>query len=350
MALQVINSSPTMGLGGAAYNSTSLLQPASYPSTTTGTAPTTYVAPYYADTTPTYDPTGTTSYDTTGGTTSTATATPTIDYNLLNQYDQAIGNVNTGISQLDPQQQVGLSNINTGYNSSLNQLLQAEAQNQQAYNTNKTQTAQDYVGTKNQIGSYAGNSLNGLQRLLGSRGAGGSSAYLFNAPQAVAQMASQQRSAAGQTFGRNQQALDTNWNNYETGVGSSKTNLANQKTNSVNSLQSQIDTSRANLLQSLATLQAQRAAVAGGSPTGAAQPYLDQANSYLSQATQLGQQVPVYQTNPTTYNAPTLDHYTANQFATPQVSGSNVPSDGVAPSLAYLLGANKDKTQSTVTA
>lgn len=261
----------------------------------------------------------------------------------LAEFDQGIGNVQSGIDRLGNQLNVGNQNIDSGYNSALNQLLQGEANTKQQYDTSKTQQTQDFVGTKNTIGGNAGNSLNGLQRLLGARGAGGSSAALFGAPQAVAQQAAQQRAGAGQAYGRNQQALDTSWNGYETGVGNSKTDLSHQRDNSRNGLQASIDTTRANLLQSLATLQGQRAQASGGNPVSAAQPYLDQANNYLGQADSLGLQTPTFQVQPTVYQAPTLDHYTANPFATPQTSGNGALDQSVAPYLSLLLGAQKDK-------
>lgn len=263
----------------------------------------------------------------------------------LAQYDQGIGNVQSGIDRLGNQLNIGNQNIDTGYNQALNQLLQAKANNEQQYHQSQQQTSQDYVGAKNTIGSNAGNSLNGLQRLLGSRGAGGSSTAMFSAPQAVAHEASLQRAGAGQTFGRNNQALDTNWNGYVTGVNNSQTDLGRQRDNNKNGLQAGIDTTRANLLQSLATLQGQKAAYSGGDAAAAAQPYLDQANSFLGQADQLGLQAPIFQVQPTTYNAPSLDSYSANPFHTAQSTGNGALDASVTPYMSLLLGGQKNKQQ-----
>lgn len=281
-------------------------------------------------------------YDSYGNAYGSQAAANAVNQNVAG-FDQGIGNVNAGLGRLPGQLDVGNRNIDTGYNSGLNQLNQSKTTAQGAYDTTKTQQRQDYVGTKNTIGANAGNSLNGLLRLLGSRGAGGGSVAQFNAPQAIGREASIQRSGAGQTFGRNEQTLDTNWNNFNTGWDNSLQDLGRQRDNSRNSLQSQIESTRGGLLQQLAQLQGQRASAIGGNPAAAAQPYLDSANQALSQSDQLGLQSPVFQVQPTVYNAPNLDAYTANPFATPQSSKSSL-SDSVTPYFtSLLLGGQKDK-------
>ena len=200
----------------------------------------------------------------------TAPAAPVIDWQAVAAYDQGIGNVNTQLGQIPGQRNVGLSNIDTSYNSALNQLLQGKARSQTAYDTTsgqakqdydlakslaaqgygtqssqalqdytlgkanakntydttKLQTGQDYVGAKNTIGSQAGTALNSLLRLLGSRGAGGGSAYNISAPGAVARQATIQRNDVGHQFGRNQQALDTT---YNTGIQGFNTTYGRNK-------------------------------------------------------------------------------------------------------------------------
>lgn len=271
------------------------------------------------------------------------------DPGTLAAYDQSIGQLNNEIGNLPAQLNVGNQNIDTAYNSAFNQLQQAKATNQQTYNTNKTQTAQDYSVGKNTIGVNAGHSLNGLLRLLGAHGAGGSSAATIVAPEDVGQVAANERQTAGQTFGRNNQSLDTNWNNYLTGYNNSATDLGNQRLNNQNGLQAQIAQNRASLLNSLATLTAQKAAATGGSPTAAAQPFLNQANAQLSAATQLGRQVPVFQTAPVTYTAPKLDTYTTAPNPTAAATNpTNAAAESVSPYLSLLLG--QDKKQNNLSA
>lgn len=254
----------------------------------------------------------------------------------LGQYDQSIGNTNSAINRLGSQQATGNTGIDSSYQNAINQLLLGKNQGQTAYDANKQQSATGYVGAKNTIGSQAGASLNGLLRLLGSRGAGGGSAYNMAAPQAVGREASLQRSGAGQTFGENNQALDTNWNNYMTGYNNQVSGVGNQRDQQKQTLQSSIDTNRASLLQSLATLQGQRAQVAGGSATGASQPYLDQANTLLDKVSNAPAAAPInYQTQ--AYQAPSVASYTVNPNATPTYNGQT-GGDYFSPYLQSLLG------------
>lgn len=262
-------------------------------------------------------------------------AAPVIDPAVLASYDQAINNTQAGIDRLPNQLNSGFSGIDASYQNALNQLLLGKNQGETAYNTNKQQTATGYVGTKNTIGANAGESLTGLQRLLGSRGAGGGSAYNIAAPQAVARGATLQRAGAAQNFGQNNQALDTNWNNYLTGYNNQVSSAGAQRDQAKQGLQSSIDTNRASLLQTLAQLQAQRTQAAGGNAVGAAQPYLDQANALLDKTANY-QVAPInYQTQ--AYQAPNLASYTPTPQPTPTYDGST-PNDYFSPYLAALLG------------
>lgn len=277
-----------------------------------------------------------------GGSTS-ATSTSTVDPALLAQYDQAISNTQSAIDRLPTQLTSGNQAIDSSFTNAINQLLAAKNQAQGVYKTNKQQTAQDFVVGKNTIRSNAGNSLGSLRRILGSRGAGGSSAYRFAAPDAVTRNATIQQNDLGQTFGRNNQALDTNWGNYLTDYNNEVSSATNQRDTQKRTLQSQIDTNRASLLQSLATLVGQKTAEAGGNTTAAAQPYLDQANKLLD-ATSKYTTAPInYQTK--AYNAPDLAKYIVNPNAAPTYQGQTVNTDYVSPYLAALLGGSANKKQ-----
>lgn len=267
----------------------------------------------------------------------TSATNPSADQNLIGQYDQGIGNVNRNINNLGSQQQTGLSAIDASYQDAINQLLTGKSQASASYGTAKNQSAQGYVGAKNTIGSQAGSLLNGLQRLLGSRGAGGGSAYLQAAPQAVARGASLQRADVGNTFGQNNQALDTNWGNYLQGYGNSVNSAVGQKDRAQSTLQQNIDAGRQGLLQSLAQLQSQRATAAGGNPVTASQSALDQANA-------LGART--YSTAPISANtqafqAPSLANYTTapQSINTNQQAGS----DYFSPYLQTLLGKKQQQ-------
>lgn len=262
-----------------------------------------------------------------------------VDPNTLAQYDQEIGNVNSAINRLPGQLATGNKNIDTAYNSSYDTLQGQKATGQRDYNTNKNTTAQNFVQAKNTIGSQAGNSLNSLLRLLGARGAGGSLAATQVAPTAVARNATLQRTGEGNTFAQNNQNLDTQWNDFLTGWNTDLQDIGRQRTDSQHSLQAKIDQTKAQLLQNLATLQGQRTDAAGGNAVSAAQPYLDQANSLLSQADSLGTETPVYKTAPHVYTAPNLASYTVNPNAAPVMgNGDSGSLDMLTPYLSLLMG------------
>lgn len=257
----------------------------------------------------------------------------------LAAYTQAINQYQNQLGILPTQLQGSDAQIQDAYNTAYQTLLGQANQAKSSYGTATSGNQQNYVTAKNTIGTNAGQSLNGLERLLGSRGAGGSSAALFGAPQAVAQQATEERSGAGQTYGQNQAGLDTSYNNFLTGNQNDIGNIGKQRDTQLNGAQQQIDSTRAGLLQQLATLSAQQAAATGGNSTSAAQPFLDQANQYLSSAANLGLNVPSFNYNTNAYSAPTASSYATNPFAAPVTSN---PSQGilnntVSPALSTLL-------------
>lgn len=275
------------------------------------------------------------------GGSSGAAAGPAVDPAVLASYDQAIGNTNSAIGRLGTQLNSGNSAIDASYQNALNQLLLGRNQSQATYNTNKQQTAHDYVSAKNTIGANAGQSLSGVQRLLGSRGAGGGSAYNQAAPEAVTRQATLQRNDVGNTFGQNNQALDTNWGNYVTGYDNSVLDVNSQHDQQRQGLQNSIETNRASLLQTLAQLSAQRDVVGGGNGVGAAQPFLDQANAALNSQADYHVAPINYQTQ--AYNAPALSTYAANPQAAPTYQGQSPTNDFFSPYLAALLGKRQQQ-------
>lgn len=254
-------------------------------------------------------------------------------------FDQAIGNTQQAIDRLDNQLRSGYSSIDSSYQDALNQLLLNKNRANETYNQDKLSTGQDFVGAKNTIGSQAGQTLNGLRRLLGSRGAGGGSAYNISAPDAVSRQATIQRNEATDTFGENNQALDSNWNNFLTDYGNEVSGAKSQKEQKRQELESSINSNRANLLQTIAQLTAQKAQAAGGTGVVEAQPFLDQANSILNNLSNYQVKPIEYKTN--AYKAPDLSKYTINPNAAPQFQGQQQTNDYTSPYLAALLGKKK---------
>ena len=258
------------------------------------------------------------------------------------QYDQGINNANSALNRLGVQLDSGRSGIDASWQNALNQLLLSKNQGEKSYNLNKKSTADDYVSAKNTIGANAGNTLNSVLRLLGSRGAGGSSAYNIAAPGAVSRTATIQRSEASGTNAKNNQALDLNWGNFMTGYTNQVSSANSQREQQRQQLEAQIENSRGTLLQTLAQLAGMKASAMGGNAAGAAQPYIDQANSALDRAVNFRVNPISYQTQ--AYEAPSLGSYNTNPAAAPTYQGQGPSSDYYSPYLSALLGKKQQAT------
>lgn len=262
--------------------------------------------------------------------------------NNLGQYDQGISTLEQALARAGSQLGIAQGNINTQFGVNQNELNSAKNQATQSYQQSGTQNGQNLQTNKNTIADQASQGLRGLLRTLGAYGAGGSSDALYVAPQTVAQQATSQRNGANQTFAQNQQGLDTNYNNFLTQDAGSRQKLQDWQTQQLNSAQSQSDTAKQNLLSQLAQLNGQKAAYQGGSYTGAAQPYLDQANGLSSTIDQLAAINPTYNGTTPTYTAPPLASY-VNNGNTATTTGQGALQDTTTPYLTALLGAQKLK-------
>lgn len=263
-----------------------------------------------------------------------SSSTPGAALPAANPNQSSIDLINSALGRLPTELQTADSNIQNQYGTNLNQLNSGEQAAQQQYNQGTNQNSQQFVTNKNQINDQASSGLQSLLRTLGAHGAGGSSAALLEAPNAVGTVASQQRSGAGQTFGQNQQGLDTTYNTYETNLGNSKKQLSDWLSSNLQGAQSTSEGTKQTLLQQLAGLQPTQAA---------AQPYIDQINQSANTVDQLAKLNPTYNGTTPTYTAPDISSYTVNQTGAPVLgtNGSNGTGAGT-PFLNFLLG--KDKT------
>jgi hypothetical protein len=250
---------------------------------------------------------------------------------------QAIDLANSAMGRLPGQLQTALGNVQHQYDQNYNQLQSGYNQAHQGYDQSTGQNTQQFVTNKNKINDQGSQGLLGLLRTLGQHGAGGSSAALFAAPDAVNQFVTQQRSGAGQTYGENQQALDTNWGNYQSGFANSKKQLADWLSQNQDQARTNSEQNRISLLSQLAGLQA--------SPT-AAQPYIDKINAANDQIDQLAKFNPTYSGKTPVYNAPDVASYTVDQAGAP-VLGNPGNGTGGGSILNFLLGL-KDKNQQQI--
>ena len=241
--------------------------------------------------------------------------------------------INGALGRIPGKLQSAQHNVQNQFDTNNNQLQSgydaAHLNNQQQ----TLQNSQQFQTNKNQIQDQASAGMSSLQRLLGMHGAGGSSAAMFNAPNAVAGVASQQNAGAGQNFGQNQQGIDTSWNQYQTGFGDSKKQLNDWLGQQLNAAQVNSNTNESALQQQLLGLQ----------PTVAAgQPQVDRINQLATQSDQLQNFNPSYDGKTPTYTAPSVSSYTV---APNQIQQNQSGMQGaMTPALATLLGL-KDKNQ-----
>ena len=260
------------------------------------------------------------------------------DPSTLAQYDIGIQNLQGALGNLEGQRTSGYSEVNAKLQDALTTLLNARTQAENTYNTNKKTTQDDFIVAKNTVGSQAGNLLNGLQRLLGSRGAGGSSASRILAPGLVARDASMKRSEVGNTFAKNNQGLDTSWGNYGIQYEGQRKSASSQAEQQRAAVDRAVSERQQDILSQLALLRGQSAAARGGNAVNAAAPYLAQARAAGSRAANYTVS-PVNVATPA-YQAPDLAKYLVNP-TTPTYQGQTQTNDYTSPYLAALLGPQK---------
>lgn len=231
--------------------------------------------------------------------------------------------VQAQLDRLGNQQNIGQQNILGQYNQALGQLTNQQSIAQRNYDTAVHQAQQDNQTAKTNIDSGVRNQVTGLQRLLGSRGAGNSSAALTLAPYAAGREGSIQRGQVQDAYGRNMNALDTSYGDTQTQFTDARGNLDAQKQNQQNNLLQQLAQIRQNLL--------------GQMPN----PDVNQINGLGSQIDNLGKQV-TYIPQAVNFKTPDLSKY---NYAQPGITANNGTSaaDQYVTPYSYLLNGDQRK-------
>lgn len=255
------------------------------------------------------------------------------------------------LGRLGTQEASGNANIDSSYQSAYDRLVGDKEVTTRDYTTKRGQTVEDNITAKGAIDTSVRNRNTGLQRLLGSKGAGNSSAATILAPYAAAKEGSAQRNQVNTAYSRNIGGLDTVWGDYQNDWTESANDLGTQRDNSKKTLRSGIAEKEAALQQEKANAAVQKAQAGGQNYTqarNARAPYLARINQLISQIDSLGTTTPL-QAKAATYKAPELASYTYDKFAAPAVGS------GVDPSLAQgagaywsLLNGAKKKEQSVI--
>lgn len=256
----------------------------------------------------------------------------------LAEYDQGIGQLEHGVGRLDTQLGIAIDNIAKQYGIKANELASSLTKGQNQYGTQTTQNQQDKRTNFNNINDRASSGLRGLIDSLGSMGAVGSD--LSKAGQVVQDETNLARNGANQTYAKNQQTLDTNWNTFKDDIENEKKKAADWQNEQRASAESQSATTRQSLLNQIAQLRAQKASAMGANGAAAARADLNAANALSSQIDNLARINPTYTGQSVNYTPQSLDSYTNNQST--QVSVAPGASAGSDPTINMYNAKSDD--------
>ena len=235
-------------------------------------------------------------------------------------YSQTLAQLDQAEQRAGNQYNIAKQNVNNGYQSALDQLLAGKVQQDKVFETTRNAQNSDYQSGRQDINQSVGNAYTGLQRLLGSRGAGNSSAALILAPYLAAQQGNKQTSTLNKAYADNNARLENSITAYNTNFDNSKKDLETQRQTNLNSAQSAYDNARAQILS-------QRAALNPGNASA----YQSQINDLLNSVDRLALK-PTFTPKTPEYVAPDLQALQAGQIAPATIGG-------VAPGAVQNTGA-----------
>lgn len=274
--------------------------------------------------------------NTTGGGGSSSSSSPA----AASLYGTQATSFEDQLSNLDPALAQTMSDITSGYNTSVNAQNQSMENATEDYNTAKSndqtneQTAQQGIFTEGR------QQTQGLQRLLGIAGSGNSSASTEAAPYLIGQETSTNAKNNLTSFGQQEQGLDTNFKRAQEANTTALNTLAQEEYAAQQSAKGSNETQRAGLDQSIISAIGNEGTAAGwgsAQTTAALQPFINDLNAAnKAGAGDVGQyQAPVYQTAPVSFTPPPVASYAAGitPLATtpPPAPGSAGQNISVAP-------------------
>lgn len=248
-------------------------------------------------------------------------------------YNSTLADLNAQEGRIGGQLDVANNNILQNYQANLDRLLTQKNLAEGQYGTSKRNTTQDNQAAKSRIDQGVSQQYTGIQRLLGARGAGNSSASQIAAPYAAGLVGNQQRQDVTKQYATNMANLDSNWNQFNQDWLDKQGSNDTWKTNALNKNQS-------NALQARSQLLAARAAL---NPANAA--------TYQAQIQDLGRQIDglgaeaVYDPGVAAYKAPDLQAYGYQTAGGPQQG--NAVQQALGPYYT-LLGEDKNKDQNNI--
>ncbi len=227
--------------------------------------------------------------------------------------------MNYAEGRIDPNFQIGYDNLLGQYNSGINKLLGDKSRAERDYGIQTDRAKSGRQDTVSRINQGISNQFSGVKRLLGSRGAGSSSAAQIAAPYAVGALGNEQRQGVQRTYGMNMQDIDTKRGDYLQDWEVKRGETETWKNNQTKALEAKRAEQRVKIAQ-------QRAAL---NPENAAQ-YRSSIRDLMTQIDNLGR-TDSYVAPTAAYKAPELTAYGY------QPAGG--PAEGGDTSAAQKLGA-----------
>jgi len=241
--------------------------------------------------------------------------------------------------RLGQQRQIGQQNIEGSYTTALNDLMESAARAQRDYELTSSRNREDNVSARAATDQSVNAMSSGLQRLLGSRGAGNSSAAQILAPFAVAKQGASRLGEIQGTYGRNMQNLDTSYGDVKSEEQKQREALAEQKRLKAQELEAGLSQAEIGILEQLSGLGLERARLNNQNYNdirSSAQGYNNQISSLLDRINSLGAQYTgaVKPLEGVRFTAPELAQYNTSALS----SGARAQQAGVPSPVADLVG------------
>jgi hypothetical protein len=232
----------------------------------------------------------------------------------LAYYDDQEKLAKSGLDRLGKQKGIGYSNIDNSFNAAFNRLLGEKAVATRDYGLSKNRTIEDNRNSRDSIERGVQTQSASLKRLLGSMGAGNSSAAEVLAPYAVAKQGNQQLGDVQTRFGRNLQSLDLAKEDTEREFSSQQGDLNLQRSQKRNEFDAGLAQQEAGILEQLSNIALQRQQAKGqnyAQARSAMGNYSDRINALLGRVDSLGKQYasPITRQKSLQFAAPELSNY-----------------------------------------
>lgn len=261
-----------------------------------------------------------------GGSGSGGTSEPA--YNPIDMLliDAQIKAAQGGLGRIGDQRTTGLGNISKSFNDANTKRQNQFNAAQGKYDLTKTRNEQDYSNIRSGVRRDAGQQYTALQRLLGSAGAGRSSAAQILTPFAVGRQAAQRFGQTEDQFGRNMQDLDTSWQSTVAADAQAKRDLEDERANRESELRAGLLQSQLGFEDTLNNLRLQKTRLQGGGiddVRSIINPYQSKIADLLSKIDGYGD-LKVTATPNVKFNAPSLQDYQYSRFEAPTLQGGGV--------------------------